>query len=699
MRLVSVRVAFYDRSAIARKPFTNDTRIARTKCNTARLCKNPVSHATRTVMFRWFERLITPYPDATPKTPPSGFFAFLWECSYGLRRYIVAMTLLTALIGAFEALLFSMMGRIVDWLAAVAPAQLWAEQRATLALLALVLAGSLLLVAFQSTLKQQTLQGNFPMLLRWNFHRLLLGQSMGFYQDEFAGRIAAKVMQTALAVRDVWMILAELLVFVIIYFATMLAVLGGFDPWLLAAFCGWVLLYVAALHYFVPRLGRVAREQADARSLMTGRITDAYTNITTVKLFSHAQREAGYAKAAMQEFLATVHAQMRLVTGFEIVNHALSMALIASTAGATLWLWIKGHVGVGAVAAATAMALRLNGISHWVMWEMATLFEHIGTVQDGINTLSRVHTVVDSPDAAPLIVRRGEIRFEHLSFSYGSGKRVIDDLTLTIRAGEKIGLVGRSGAGKSTVVNLLLRFYDTEQGRILIDGQDIAHATQESLRAQIGMVTQDTSLLHRSVRDNLLYGRPDATDADMEAAARRAEAHEFIAGLADAKGRRGYDAHVGERGVKLSGGQRQRIAIARVMLKDAPILLLDEATSALDSEVETAIQQSLYRLMEGKTVVAIAHRLSTIAAMDRLIVLDHGRIVEEGDHRTLLAQGGLYARLWAHQSGGFLGGEPDDDGATRRTAPEADARDAGERRIEPSPIGHDRLTSSEPTLQ
>src|SRR5882724_5391103 len=366
----------------------------------------------------------------------------------------------------------------------------------------------------------------------------------------------------------------------------------------------------------------------------------------------------------MAEFLQTVYRQMRMVTGFEIVNHALSMGLIASTAGVTLWLWTRGQVGVGAVAAATAMALRLNGISHWVMWEMASLFEQIGTVQDGITTLARFPTVLDRPDAQPLRVTRGDIRFEGVSFAYGAASNparpVIENLHLHIRPGEKIGLVGRSGAGKSTIVNLLLRFYDTESGRILIDGQDIAHATQDSLREQIGMVTQDTSLLHRSVRDNILYGRPDASDAEMIAAAKRAEAHEFIMNLTDPKQRAGYQAHVGERGVKLSGGQRQRIAIARVMLKDAPILLLDEATSALDSEIEAAIQASLYRLMEGKTVVAIAHRLSTIAAMDRLVVLDKGRIVEEGDHRSLLAKDGLYARLWAHQSGGFLGEDIDE---------------------------------------
>jgi ATP-binding cassette subfamily B multidrug efflux pump len=452
---------------------------------------------------------------------------------------------------------------------------------------------------------------------------------------------------------------------VVIYFATIVLVVGGFDVWLLAPFLGWLLLYGCSVWYFVPRLAAVGKDQADARSVMTGRITDAYTNIATVKLFSHTQREAGFARSAMAEFLQTVYRQMRMVTGFEVVNHLLSMGLIASTAGVTLWLWTRGELSVGAVAAATAMALRLNGISHWVMWEMASLFEQIGTVQDGINTLARRRAVLDRPDAAPLRVTRGEIRFEHVSFAYGAkpvdGSRpVIDDLSLQIRPGEKIGLVGRSGAGKSTIVNLLLRFYDIAQGRVLIDGQDIAHATQDSLRAQIGMVTQDTSLLHRAVSDNILYGRPDASEADMIAAAKRAEAHEFIIKLSDLSGRTGYDSHVGERGVKLSGGQRQRIAIARVMLKDAPILLLDEATSALDSEVEAAIQQSLYRLMEGKTVVAIAHRLSTIAAMDRLVVLDKGRIAEEGDHRSLLANGGLYARLWAHQSGGFLGEEADE---------------------------------------
>ncbi|MDQ7989553.1 MAG: ABC transporter ATP-binding protein [Candidatus Dactylopiibacterium sp.] len=608
-------------------------------------------------MYNLFEKLLNPYPAHAPGAQPRHFTRFLWLGTEGLRGFVFAMALCTAAIGAFEALLYSVLARLVDWLGKLQPESLWADEGRTLAVLALILLASPAVVALQTFLKHQTLAGNFPMRLRWNFHRLMLDQSMSFYQDEFAGRIATKVMQTALAVRDTVLILADILVYVVIYFVTMIVVVGSFDLWLLPPFLGWLVLYMGAMRYFVPRLGAAARNQADARSLMTGRITDAYTNIATVKLFSHGRREAGYARAAMQEFLVTVHGQMRLVSAFQIVNHTLNILLVLSTTGLALWLWSRGQLGVGAVAAATALALRLNGIAHWIMWEMAMLFEHIGTVQDGMNTLSRPHAITDARGARALEVRQGEIRFEDVSFNYGTERTVIDRLSLTIRPGEKIGLVGRSGAGKSTIVNLLLRFYDVQGGRVLIDGQDVSGVTQDSLRAQIGMVTQDTSLLHRSVRENILYGRPDASDEAMIAAARRAEAHDFIQTLTDPKGRRGYDAHVGERGVKLSGGQRQRVAIARVMLKDAPILLLDEATSALDSEVEAAIQGSLYRLMEGKTVVAIAHRLSTIAAMDRLIVLDQGRIVEEGDHHTLLAAGGLYARLWAHQSGGFLGEE------------------------------------------
>jgi ATP-binding cassette, subfamily B, multidrug efflux pump len=613
------------------------------------------------VLFRRFEGFIEPYPDALPPQPPRQFLAFMWECTRGLRRLLLAATLASAVIGSFEALLFSMMAHVLDALTQTPPAELWARHGHTLALLGGVLVASIGVAALYGLLKYQGLFVNFPMRLRWTFHRQLLEQSMTFYQDEFAGRIATKVMQTALAVRDTWLIFSDILVYVGVYFVTLLGVLGAYDGWLVAPFLAWLAIYVLTLRWFVPRLAAVAKAQADARSLMTGRVTDAYANIATVKLFSHAQREAQFARQAMQEFAATGQAQMRLVTAFEVVNQIQSVALIASTTLVGVLLWQQGAVGVGAVAAATAMALRLNGISQWIMWEMATLFEHVGTVQDGIATLARSRTVLDRPDAKPLVVSRGELHFDRVGFAYGGKRQVLDGFELTVRAGEKIGLVGRSGAGKSTVVNLLLRLYDLESGRILIDGQDIAGVTQQSLRRQIGMVTQDTSLLHRSVRDNIVYGRPEATESEMRHAAERAEASDFIAGLVDPNGRHGYDAHVGERGVKLSGGQRQRVAIARVMLKDAPILLLDEATSALDSEVESAIQASLYRLMEGKTVVAIAHRLSTIAAMDRLVVMEQGRIVEMGDHASLLAAGGIYARLWAHQSGGFLGEETDDE--------------------------------------
>jgi ATP-binding cassette, subfamily B, multidrug efflux pump len=625
---------------------------------------NAHPQATSTItLFQRFERLVHPYPDALPPPPPPRFFPFLWECTRGVRGLLLVLTLCTAAFGAFEALLFSMMAHVVDLLGQSAGPRFWAEQRNSLLALGALLAASVVVAALLGLVKYQGVFGNFPMRLRWNFHRLMLEQSLAFYGDEFAGRIATKVMQTALAVRDTWLIVADIMVYVVIYFVTMVAIVGVFDAVLMLPFLGWLVAYGLTLWYFVPRLGRVAQTQADARSLMVGRVTDAYTNIATVKLFSHSRREAQFARGAMQEFMTTVHGQMRLVTAFETVNQTLSVGLIAGVTLVSLWSWSQGHIGAGAVAAATAMAFRLNGISHWVMWEMASLFEHIGTVQDGIKTLSRKQSVVDPPGAVALHVARGEVRFEDVHFAYGGGaaRPVIDGLSLSIRPGEKIGLVGRSGAGKSTVVNLLLRLYDVQGGRITIDGQDIAGVTQDSLRRQVGMVTQDTSLLHRSVRDNILYGRPDASDDDMLRAAARAEASDFIATLADAKGRKGFDAHVGERGVKLSGGQRQRIAIARVMLKDAPILLLDEATSALDSEAEAAIQQSLYRLMEGKTVVAIAHRLSTIAAMDRLVVMDHGRVVEQGDHRSLLAAGGIYARLWAHQSGGFLGDEAGDE--------------------------------------
>ncbi|MBD9391576.1 ABC transporter ATP-binding protein [Acidovorax sp. ACV01] len=614
-------------------------------------------------MFKYFESRLPPYPPAEPHLPPKDFMAFVWDGTRGLRGYVVAMAGLSAAIAFYEALLFAVLGYVVDWISNTAPGALWAERKGALIGIAALLLASVALVAVQTSIKHQVLAINFPLRLRWNFHRLMLGQSMAFYADEFAGRITTKVMQTALAVRDMIFTTTDVVIGMGIYIATILVLLAGFDARLIVPFAVWIVAYGLACWYFVPRLGKVGKAQADARSVMTGRITDAYTNIATVKLFSHTRRESEFARAAMDAFKLTGYAQMRLVSRFEIVNHILVVAMILGACGTALWLWSAGEVGAGAVAAVTAMTLRVSGHAHWVMWEMTTLFESVGTIQDGINTLTKPHTVVDAPGATPLSVTQGEVRFDNMSFAYGSGpgaRLVIDRLNLTIRPGEKIGLIGRSGAGKSTLVNLLLRFHDVQSGRILVDGQDIAQVTQDSLRRNIGMVTQDTSLLHRSMRDNILYGRPDASEADLHQAAERAEAADFITTLTDLQGRAGYEAHVGERGVKLSGGQRQRVAIARVMLKDAPILLLDEATSALDSEVEAAIQQSLDGLMQGKTVIAIAHRLSTIAAMDRLIVMDAGRIVEEGTHAQLLAQGGVYARLWGHQSGGFLGESEED---------------------------------------
>ncbi len=612
-------------------------------------------------MFRLFEKLLHPYPEAEPAQLPKSFFSFVWACTVGLRPYLILLAVLSALVSGYEAWLFYVLGHVVDWLSDTDPGTLFARERGAMATFAIVLFASVPLVGLHTFVKHQTLAINFPLRLRWNFHRMMLGQSLAFYSDEFAGRITTKVMQTALAVREMLFTTSEVIIGIGVYFITLVALAGAFDTRLMLPFLGWLVLYGISCWYFVPRLGRMGKKQADARAMMTGRITDAYTNISTVKLFSHTHREAGFARQAMTEFMTTGYRQMRLVSSFEIVNHALVVTLIVATCGYSIWLWTQGQVGVGAVAAVTAMTLRVSGMSHWIMWEMASLFENIGTIQDGIGTLTRPRQVLDRPDAQPLEVTRGEVRFEQVRFGYGNRQPVIDDFTLTVRPGEKVGLIGRSGAGKSTLVNLLLRFYDLESGRILIDGHDIAGVTQDSLRAAIGMVTQDTSLLHRSVRDNVMYGRPTATEEEMVRAAKRAQADAFIHNLSDPQGRKGYEAHVGERGVKLSGGQRQRVAIARVMLKDAPILLLDEATSALDSEVEAAIQASLTELMQGKTVIAIAHRLSTIAALDRLVVMDQGRIVEEGTHRSLLAQGGLYARLWSHQSGGFLGENLDEE--------------------------------------
>lgn len=606
-------------------------------------------------MLGFFEKRIPPYPTAEPQLPPTGFTAFLWDCTRGMRGWILLLTLASAAMSVYEAFLFAVMSHVVDWLATTPAANFWQVQRGSLLGIAAILLGSVALLGVQTLIKHQVLAINFPMRMRWVFHRLMLGQSMSFYADEFAGRITTKIMQTALAVREVVFIVVDVLVGVGVYFISILLLAGSFDALMLLPFGLWLLAYAGACVYFVPRLGKIGAVQADARSLMTGRVTDAYTNIATVKLFAHTRREAEYARSAMDEFKVTGYAQMRLVSQFELTNQILITALLLSSSGLALWLWTTATVSAGVVAAVIAMALRIAGYSHWVMWQMTGLFENIGTIQDGITTLSKPRTIVDVPGAQPLRVTQGAIAFENVSFGYkDGGKKVIDGLNLQIRPGERIGLIGRSGAGKSTLVNLLLRFHEAQSGRITIDGQDITQVTQDSLRSAIGMVTQDTSLLHRSMRENILYGRPDATEEQMRAATERAQAAEFIEHLTDRHGRSGYDAQVGERGVKLSGGQRQRVAIARVMLKDAPILLLDEATSALDSEVEAAIQQSLDSLMEGKTVIAIAHRLSTIAAMDRLIVMDKGHIIEEGSHQDLLQLGGIYAKLWAHQSGGFL---------------------------------------------
>ncbi|MGO1399951.1 MAG: ABC transporter ATP-binding protein [Psychrobacter sp.] len=631
-------------------------------------------------LFRFFESRLPAFPD-TPMPLPSprdGMLKFLWGCTKGLRGWLLLFMILSAGIGVYEAMLFAWIGDIVDWLGIYTPQTLWLEKGDMLLLMLAVMILSPFWIALSSFIHFQTLQGVFPMQMRWRFHQRMLGQSMQFYQDEFSGRVSAKVMQTALAVRDTVMTVTDMFMYVTVYFITSGVILFNLDSLLLIPFIAWFALVALTIWYFIPKLKKTAIVQADARALMTGRITDAYANIMTVKLFSHSRRELGYAKNAMGQFLGTVHAQMRWVSYLEFSTHLISVILVSSTAGIGLYLWYQGAVGVGAIAAATAMALRLNGLTRWIMWQTASLFESIGTVQDGMRTLSAPQTIVDKPNAAALTVTDGHIVFDHIDFSYESDHpasadtsldtvtstensvqtssiKLLDDFYLDIKPGEKIGLVGRSGAGKSTLVNLLLRFFDVDKGKVFIDDQAIDETTQESLRQQIGMVTQDTSLLHRTIRENIAYGRPDASDEAIITAAKQAQAWDFIKDLYDDKGNVGLDTQVGERGVKLSGGQRQRIAISRVMLKNAPILLLDEATSALDSEIEFAITESLNDMMTGKTVIAIAHRLSTIAALDRLVVMDKGRIIEQGSHDELLALDGVYARLWQRQSGGFLG--------------------------------------------
>ncbi|MBO6225937.1 MAG: ABC transporter ATP-binding protein [Psychrobacter sp.] len=628
-------------------------------------------------LFRFFENRLPAFPE-TPMPLPSprdGMLKFLWACTNGLRGWLLLFMVLSAGIGIYEAMLFAWIGNIVDWLGVYTPQNLWAEKGDMLLLMLAVMIVSPIWITLSSLVHFQTLQGVFPMQMRWRFHQRMLGQSMQFYQDEFSGRVSAKVMQTALAVRDTVMTVTDMFMYVAVYFITSGVILFHLDSLLLIPFIIWFVLVALCIWYFIPKLKLTAIVQADARALMTGRITDAYANIMTVKLFSHSRRELSYAKNAMGQFLGTVHAQMRWVSYLEVSTHMISVILVSGTAGIGIYLWQQGAVGVGAIAAATAMALRLNGLTRWIMWQTASLFESVGTVQDGMRTLSAPQTIVDKPNAPTVKVTDGRIVFDHVDFSYEHDDntdiegehidevnasatkttKLLDNFYLDIKPGEKIGLVGRSGAGKSTLVNLLLRFFDVDKGKILIDGQAIDDVTQESLRQQIGMVTQDTSLLHRTVRENIAYGRPDATDEEIITAAKQAQAWDFIKDLYDDKGNTGLNTQVGERGVKLSGGQRQRIAISRVMLKNAPILLLDEATSALDSEIEFAITESLNDIMTGKTVIAIAHRLSTIAALDRLVVMDKGQIIEQGSHDELLALQGVYARLWHRQSGGFLG--------------------------------------------
>ena len=606
-------------------------------------------------MFRFFETRVDPFPSPEPARPPSGLATFCWHYTRPVAGWIGAMAVLSAFIAIGEVALYGFLGSLVDWLSNASRDGFLVREGGRLLWMAVLLLVLLpLAVIAQALIIHQTLLGNYPMIGRWQMHRYLLGQSLAFFADEFAGRVATKLMQTSLAVRETVMKVTDVLVYVCVYVIAAVLVISQSDFRLVLPLFLWLGIYALTVRYFVPRLARASQAQADARSNMTGRIVDSYTNIMTVKLFSHAGREADYARDGMNEFLGTVHRQMRLVTLMQSAVYVNNVVLVGLISGLSIWLWLQEAATVGAIAVAIAIALRMNGMSQWIMWELSALFENIGVVHDGAQMLCQDRTVTDVRSGEPFVVAHGGIEFRDVRFHYGKGAGAIEQLTLSIAPGEKIGLVGRSGAGKTTLTNVLLRFYDLEGGRILIDGTDIATVPQDALRQQIGVVTQDTSLLHRTIRDNIAYSRPDASDEAIIEAAKRAKAWDFIETLEDKAGRSGLDAYVGERGVKLSGGQRQRIAIARVFLKDAPILILDEATSALDSEVEAAIQESLFELMAGKTVIAIAHRLSTIASLDRLVVLDKGEIVESGTHATLIDSGGVYAELWARQSGGFI---------------------------------------------
>ena len=610
-------------------------------------------------MLAWFEKHIDPFARGSDSKPPSALLAFYWNYMQPVWPVFILMLVVGFAGSIIEVSLFAYIGGLVDRMRlAPDPNTFFRDHWALLTWMAFVAAILRpLAFGFSDLVKNQTISAPFTNRIRWQTHRWVLRQSLGYFQNDFAGRIANKIMQTGPALRESVAQCIEAVWFVLIYTVSALILFAQADWRLTLPLLAWIVAYILALRFFVPRVKARAIANSDARSRLTGRVVDSYTNILTVKLFARADREDDYVAEGMRIHMEAFKAQLRMITFMNTVVWTTNGFLMVGTGGLGLWLWSKGFVSIGAIALSTGLVIRIVNMSGWIMWVMTGIFENIGQVQEGMETISREHDVVDTPAASSLAVKRGEIRFENVTFHYGREGGIIDNLSLVIKPGEKVGLVGRSGAGKSTFVNLLMRFYDLEGGRILIDGQDIAKVTQDSLRAQIGMVTQDTSLLHRSVMDNIRYGKPEATVAEAEAAAKDVQAHKFILDLEDYKGRKAYAAHVGERGVKLSGGQRQRIAIGRVLLKNAPILVLDEATSALDSEVEAAIQEQLYALMKGKTVIAIAHRLSTIAAMDRLIIMDEGAIVESGSHAELLKRGGLYAELWSRQSGGFLARE------------------------------------------
>ena len=618
-------------------------------------------------MFRRFESLADPFAEdpASRAVPPARLGPFLAWALRPMRRVIALAALAGLLVAGFETGLIFYAGRIVDLLADTAeaggPAALWSLHGAELALVALaILAIRPLAIGMQMALINQSLSINLVSLVRWRAHRHMLGQSVGAFQNDFAGRLAARVMQTGQATEDATYGAVEAVLYCAAYIAGAAMVLGAADARLMLPLALWLIVYVGLLAALVPRLGVASEATSDASSALTGRLVDAYSNIDAVKLFAHGGQELETGRAAIAAHRQALSGQMRLLTLLSLGLAFAGGILLAGTGGTAIWLWSQGQASIGAVSAAVALSLRLNSMQGWIMWVMSQMFQHAGVIREGLRTIAQKHEIEDAPDAQPLRLTDGAVRFEGVAHKYGREAGGLEHVDLEIRGGERVGLVGRSGAGKSTLVKLLLRFHEAEAGRIEVDGQSVRAVTQDSLRAQIGMVGQEAALLHRSVRENIAYGRPDATQAEVEAAAARVAAHDFILDLEDPQGRRGYDAHVGERGVKLSGGQRQRIALARAVLKDAPILVLDEATSALDSEAEAAIQHALSDLMQGKTVIAIAHRLSTIAAMDRIVVLDAGRVVEQGTHAALLEAQGLYASLWARQSGGFLDTEVSD---------------------------------------